>query len=69
MNNRDALASGETEPRCHQCGQPLPGGMWFARIHRAGRTLLFCRPRCFELFLGDPSLASQERDRRRAVLG
>jgi hypothetical protein len=50
MNNSDSMATDEVTARCHYCGRTLPGGLWFARIQRHGRTLEFCRPRCVELF-------------------
>ncbi len=46
----DSVAN-EIEARCCHCGRLLPGGLWFARIQRHGRTLEFCRPRCLEQFL------------------
>jgi len=48
---REGEAAEEIANRCDQCGRALPGGPWFARLHRGGRTVKFCRPRCLEAFL------------------
>ena len=51
MNGRESTADDEVADRCSYCGRILPGGLWFARIQRGGRTLEFCRPWCVEAFL------------------
>ena len=39
---------------CLACEREIPENAWFARIKLGERRVVFCRPRCVELFLDDP---------------
>jgi len=47
---------------CLKCGRRIVDDNWFARIKLEDRRVVFCRPRCLELFLDD-----RERARRQAA--
>lgn len=48
----DTAPGVETETfTCFFCGKPIVNGDWFARIRDNSQRLIFCRPRCVELFL------------------
>lgn len=35
---------------CFYCGKETASGHWFARLRQGGRRVLFCCPRCLEMF-------------------
>jgi hypothetical protein len=37
--------------RCFLCKKEIPADTWFARIRVGDSRVLFCRPRCLEVFL------------------
>jgi hypothetical protein len=36
---------------CFLCKKEIPPDAWFARVRVGDRRVLFCRPRCLEVFL------------------
>lgn len=46
-----ALAAETEATTCFLCGKPIVNGDWFARIRDNSQRVIFCRPRCVELFL------------------
>lgn len=45
---------------CFFCGKPIGEGRWFARLKHGSRRIIFCRPRCLELFLRKSKYALPE---------
>lgn len=43
---------------CFYCGKIIPDQNWFARIPHNSQRVLFCRPRCVELFLEETKEAA-----------
>ena len=37
--------------RCFHCKKEIPPETWFARIRLGDSRILFCRPRCLEVYL------------------
>jgi ribosomal protein L24E len=51
MSPNNAPATDEEATTCFFCGKEIPSGQWFARLPHESRRVIFCRPRCLELFL------------------
>ncbi len=60
--------SGDDEPQqCFFCGGKILSGQWFARFKQGARRVVFCRPRCVELFLEQSPVALPEWSLARAA--
>jgi hypothetical protein len=64
INKPEVLASGEDFSNCFTCGKRIPFAQWFARLPHQGQQIMFCRPRCLELFLEKAESASPNRAAR-----
>ena len=53
MKTVAAGENGAEMPRCFACAREIRDDHWFARIKLGDRRVLFCRPRCVEVFLED----------------
>lgn len=51
MNPSDPSSGDDAPTQCSFCGKEIVPGRWFARFKQGDRLVMFCRPRCVELFL------------------
>lgn len=51
MKTVEADENDKESARCFNCEQEIKDGRWFARIKWGNGRVLFCRPRCVEMFL------------------
>jgi hypothetical protein len=51
MNTFNADEGDNVGSHCFLCKKEIPPDTWFARIRVGDRRVLFCRPRCLEVFL------------------
>jgi hypothetical protein len=45
----------DAEGKCFACGGQVVENTWFARIKLGEHRVIFCRPRCVEIFLDSPA--------------
>lgn len=69
MNPNDPSSSDDEPSQCFFCGKAIVPGQWFARFKQGGRLVIFCRPRCVELFLEQSPYALPEWSLGRPVQG
>jgi ribosomal protein L24E len=69
MNPRDPSSGDDESSQCFFCGKEIVPGQWFARFKQGGRLVIFCQPRCVELFLEQSPYALPEWSRARPAKG
>jgi len=67
MNPHDPSSGDGESSKCFICGKEIVPGQWFARIKQGARLVIFCRPRCVELFLEQSPWALPEWSLARAT--